>query len=160
MYPLLVFLHVLAVFGFLMAHGVTVGVYFALHRERNVDRIRLLLQLSSKAVIIMDIALLLLLVCGIIAGFIGQWWGHVWIWLSLGLLIALLGAMELMGVRTFNGLRVGVGLASSRGEKPLPEPMSAEELDALLNRTQPLQLTAIGFSGLAVIAWLMIFKPF
>jgi hypothetical protein len=158
MYPWLKFLHVLAIFGFLMAHGVTVSVYFTLRRERNVDRIRMLLQMSSSALVIMDLALLLLLATGIIAGFMGRWWNHAW--LSLGLLIALLVAMEMMGVRTINAIRLGVGLASSRGQKPLPELMSAEELDTLLGRSQPFQLTVIGFGGLAVIAWLMIFKPF
>lgn len=34
MYPWLVLLHVLGVFGFLMAHGVSVGVAFALRQER------------------------------------------------------------------------------------------------------------------------------
>ena len=35
MYPRLVFLHVIGVFGFLMSHGVSAGVYFALRRERE-----------------------------------------------------------------------------------------------------------------------------
>jgi hypothetical protein len=160
MYPWLKFLHVLAIFGFLMAHGVTVSVYFTLRHQRDVDRIRMLLQMSSSALVIMDLSLLLLLVSGIIAGFIGQWWSHVWIWLSLGLLIALLGAMEMLGVRTFNAIRLGVGLASSRGQKQLPELMSAADLDSLLSRTQPMRLTVVGFGGLAVIGWLMVFKPF
>ena len=35
MYLVMVFLHILAVFAFLMAHGVSVAVAFALKRERN-----------------------------------------------------------------------------------------------------------------------------
>jgi len=37
---------------------------------------------------------------------------------------------------------------------------SAEELDAALSNGNPVLLTAAGFGGIAVIAWLMIFKPF
>jgi hypothetical protein len=33
-------------------------------------------------------------------------------------------------------------------------------LNALLDHFQPTRLTLIGFGGLAVIAWLMMFKPF
>jgi hypothetical protein len=33
-------------------------------------------------------------------------------------------------------------------------------LEALLGRSQPSLLTGIGFGGLAVIAWLLLFKPF
>ena len=33
-------------------------------------------------------------------------------------------------------------------------------MNALLDHIQPTRLTLIGFGGLAVIAWLMMFKPF
>ena len=47
-------------------------------------------------------------------------------------------------------------------EQPPSEPLSAEEIDALLSRShsRPMLLTVIGFGGIAVIAWLMMFKPF
>src|SRR6478609_7482514 len=45
MYRWLVFLHVLAVFGFLLAHGTAIAVAFRLRREREVARIRVLLDL-------------------------------------------------------------------------------------------------------------------
>ena len=44
LYHLVVFLHVIGLFGFLMAHGVSAGVYSALQHERNVERLRWLLQ--------------------------------------------------------------------------------------------------------------------
>ena len=46
-YRLVVFLHVIGLFGFLMAHGVSASVYFALRHKRNGDHLRWLLQLSS-----------------------------------------------------------------------------------------------------------------
>ena len=143
-----------------MAHGISAGVYFALRRERTVDRIRLLLQMSSGTVRVMGSSLLLLLATGIAAGFMGQWWGRGWIWLSLVLLVLLYVAMAGLGTHTLNEVRLGVGLPSSYGQAPRPKPLSAEELDALLNRSQPARLAVIGFAGLAIIAWLMMFKPF
>ena len=160
MYPWLVFLHVISLFGFLMAHGVSAGVYFALRHERQIDRLRWLLQLSTGAARVMLISLLALIVTGIIAGFMGQWWSHGWIWLSLILLVAVYAAMGMLGSRLLNQVRQGIGLPSSYGQPPQAKPLSAEELNALLDHIQPTRLTLIGFGGLAVIAWLMMFKPF
>jgi len=159
-YPWLVFLHVISVLGFVMSHGISVGIYFSLHHERNADRIRLLLQNSSSSLGIMQFSLLLLLITGIITGFIGRWWGRGWIWLSIGILVVLFVAMEFLGVKMFNNIRLAVGLPSTRGQKPRAELASIEELGALLDHFQPFLLAGIGFGGLAVIAWLMMFKPF
>ena len=74
MYPWIVFLHVISVLGFVMSHGVSAGIIFALRREQNIDKIRLLLQISGRSLVIMQISLLLLLVTGIFAGFLGGWW--------------------------------------------------------------------------------------
>ena len=46
MYPWINFLHIIGVFGFLMSHGVSAGVFLALRRERDSDRIRVLLELA------------------------------------------------------------------------------------------------------------------
>jgi hypothetical protein len=160
MYSWLVFVHLLGIFGFLVAHGVSAGVIFALSRERNVDHICLLLKLSSSSVGLMGGSLLVVLLSGITAGFAGRWWGHGWIWLSLALLIGIFAAMSLLGTRVLNQVRVGIGLPSAYGEPPLAKPYSAEQLDALLNRLHPIRLASIGLGGFAAIAWLMLFKPF
>jgi hypothetical protein len=160
LYQLVVFLHVIGLFGFLMAHGVSAGVYFGLQRERNIDRLRWLLQLSTSTARVMLTSLLVLIVTGVIAGFMGQWWSRGWIWLSLILLIVLWGVMSGLGSRLLNKIRQGIGLPSSYGQPPLAEPLSAEELNALLDHMQPARLAIMGFGGLAIIAWLMMFKPF
>ena len=160
LYQLVVFLHVIGLFGFLMAHGVSASVYFALQHERNIDHLRVLLQLSTSVARVMLLSLLVLLVTGVIAGFMGQWWSRGWIWLSVILLVVIYVAMAGLGSRVLNQFRQGIGLPSSYGQPPQAEPLSATELNALLNRAQPARLALIGFGGLAVIAWLMLFKPF
>lgn len=160
MYPWLVFLHVLGVLGFLTAHGVNIFVFFALRRERNLDRICMLLEMSRNTLVFVDISLLVLLVSGITAGFAGHWWGRAWIWASIVLLVAIFASMEMLGARTLNKIRVALGLPSTRGEKPSLQPANLETIEALLPRTQPVRLASIGLGGLAIIAWLMIFKPF
>jgi hypothetical protein len=151
---------VLGIFGFLIAHGVSASVFFALKKERNPERICVLLQLSSGAARIMGIFLLTLLSSGIITGFVWHWWRYGWIWLSLGLLIGIFAVMSIMGTRILNEIRIGVGLPSAYGQLPGPERLSIEELNVRLEQIHPYRLAMIGFGGLALIAWLMMFKPF
>ena len=162
MYPWLVFLHVIGVFGFLLAHGASASVAFALRRERNLERIRALLNLSSSSLSALYGFLLLLLITGIVAGFMGQWWSRGWIWVALGLPITLLVAMYVLGSDFYSEVRKVVGLEFMDGMKPHPpiEPADAQEIDALLAAGRPMLLAVIGFGGIAVIAWLMMFKPF
>lgn len=162
MYPWLVFLHVLGIFGFLMAHGVSASAAFALRRERNLERIRALLDLSSSSLGVLHGSIMLLLITGIVVGFMGRWWGRGWIWVSLGLLIAIYTYMGIAASGYYSQVRKAVGLAYMQGFKPHPagEPASVEEIDALLTRSQPVLLAVIGLVGLAMIAWLMMFKPF
>ena len=89
MYKWFVFLHVLGVFGFLMAHGVSISVAFALRRERNFERVQTLLNLSASSIEVMLGSLAVLILSGVITGFMGHWWGKGWIWLSLVVLVAI-----------------------------------------------------------------------
>lgn len=162
MYPWLVYLHVIAVFGFLMAHGVSAAVALTLRRERDPRRLSALLALSGSAVGLMDGSILLLLITGIINGFIGHWWGRGWIWASLVLLLAIAIYMSITATRYYHLVRKAIGEPYMLNYKPQPAaaPASSAELDVLLNNPLPVILAAIGFAGLAVITWLMLFKPF
>lgn len=162
MYPWLVFIHILGVFGFLMAHGISAGAAFALRRERNLERVKALLDLSSSSLGILHSSILILLLTGIITGFMGRWWGRGWIWLSLGLLIATYVYMGIAASGFYSQVRKAVGLAYMQGFKPQPpgEVASIEEIDALLKRSRPVLLAVTGLVGLGITAWLMMFKPF
>jgi MFS family permease len=162
MHPWLVFLHVIGVFGFLLAHGVSAGAAFALRRERNPERVRALLELSLNSYRVMYLSLYGLLLTGIIAGFTGNWWGRGWIWVSLILLIAIVVAMMILGAPIYDEARKAAGLPYRIKGKPQPpvKPASAAELGAQVAKGNPMLLTVIGFGGIAVIAWLMMFKPF
>jgi hypothetical protein len=162
MYPWLVYLHVIGVFLFLMAHGISAGVAFRVYNERQLDRLRALLELSTASYGIMYLGLIVLLLTGIITGFAGRWWGQGWIWVSLVLLIVVTGAMTAMGTGYYTQVRKAAGSPYREGNKVQPPqaPASPEEIDALLKAGKPMLLTGIGAGGIVVIAWLMMFKPF
>src|SRR5215831_19380925 len=102
MYQWLVFAHVLGIFGFLLAHGTAAAVAFALRRQCEVERVRVLLDLSRGVSMVANVSLLLLLASGIAAGFMGNWWGQGWIWAAMGLLILIGVTMTLLGSRPIN----------------------------------------------------------
>ena len=162
MYHWIVFLHVLAVLTFVMLHGASVGVALKLRRETSRERIAALLDLSGSTYTGMYISLLVILLAGIALGFMGDWWGQFWIWLVLAVTLAKLAAMFMMGARSFGRLRKVVGLPFLEGMKSHPAipPASPEEIAAIAAAIQPLAIALIGYGGLAVMLWLMMFKPF
>ena len=155
MYQWLVFLHIAGAFGFLLFHGASVGVLLRLRHERNRERISVLLDLSAASMIGFYVSVVVLLGGGILAGFAGSWWGRLWIWVSLALFLAIAVAMYPLGSRTFRRIRQAVAL------RPSGAPMASdEEIDEILRSPRLVLLAAIGYGGLLVILWLMVFKPF
>lgn len=164
MYQWFVFAHVLGVFGFLLAHGTAAAVAFVLRRQREVERVRVLLDLSRGVTMVANVFLLVLLASGITAGFMGNWWAQGWIWAALGLFILIGVTMTLLGSRPLNRLRQLVDAGNpSRSETISHSSLdtSAEkQLAVLLDATHPWLLTVSGGGGFVLILWLMMFKPF
>ena len=162
LYPWLVFLHIAGGFTFVLGHGASAIAAMRLRTEREPERVRALLDLSSGSLTLSYIGLLLLLAAGIAAGFGGGWWGRLWIWSSLGLLVVITVAMYPLGSQYYAKVRHAVGMRTYQDKKNEPDPVpgSPAELDALLTSNRPDLLAAIGGVGLLVIIWLMVFKPF
>lgn len=144
-----------------MAHGTSAAVDFALRKESNPDRIRALLDLSGSTLGVMSLALLVLMVAGVAAGFVGKWWGLGWIWTALALLIGLSGWMSWYSRKRYSPLRKAAG-PYMEGNKPhdAETPLSDAEIAALAATINPRLTVAVGYGVLAVIVWLMMFKPF
>lgn len=161
-YPILVLIHVLGAFGFVLGHGVSVHVAVRLRSERDPARVGAMLDLSGVSLATVYLSLLVLLAAGIAAGFVGDHWGRLWIWTSIGVLVLMLGFMYAVASPYYSDLRRAVGQKAygDKKEAPPPEPVSAEELARRLGSPRPWWLLAIGAIGLAVIIWLMEVKPF
>lgn len=149
-----VFLHIAGVFGFLMAHGVSVYVTLRLPKEREPTRVSQLLELSASSVGFMWNSIGALLVGGVAAGFTGHFWGQGWIWAAIVVLVLVMAAMYAMGTTWAKRLRTISG-AMAGGTQAV----SDAQFDEILRSKRPYTIAAIGFVGLLVILWLMIFKP-
>jgi hypothetical protein len=162
--PWLVVLHILSVFGFLAVHGISMGVVFRVRKERDRGRLTTLLEFSTTYLTAMYLFLLLLLVSGVAAGIVGGRWtnGELWLWVSLGLLIALVVAMYYFMTEPFAAMRSGLGIQGMQDKKKgiMPTPASDAELAVLLTARRPVTGAALGVGTIVVITWLMEMKPF
>ena len=162
MYRWLVYIHILAVLIFLLAHGGSASVTLRLRRETDRSRIAALLDLSSASLGVMYLALLVLLVAGIILGFMGKWWSLGWIWTSLALLVLTSVGMYVRSSIPFNRVRQAAGLPyfDGRRAQPAAPPASDEVVRAAAAAIRPVEAAAMGVVPIALILWLMMFKPF
>jgi uncharacterized membrane protein len=150
-----VFLHILGVFGFLLGHGVSVSVTFRLRRERDPGRINALLELSGSSLTLFFFGLVVLVVAGVVAGFLGKWWDDGWIWTALALLVATSAAMSILARPYYKRVRL-VAEALASGSEAVTE----DQFVSILRSPLPLLIAGLGFAALLVILWLMMFKPF
>ncbi|HEX2193982.1 MAG TPA: hypothetical protein VHK63_03360 [Candidatus Limnocylindria bacterium] len=161
-YPWIVLVHVLGAFGFVLGHGVSAHAAFQLRGERDRARVEALLDLSQTSLWLLYGSLLVLLAAGIAAGFVGGWWGRLWIWTSIGILAVIIAAMYAIASPYYMSLRKALGRPGHEPKEgePAPAPMTADQLAADLRSSRPFWLAAIGGLGLVVIIGLMVLKPF
>ena len=88
------FLHVVGVIAFVTFHGVSVMAALRVRKERDRGRIATMLQLSGSSVTGMYVSLAWLITFGVVAGIQGDYWDDGWFWISIGLLVLVIGEMS------------------------------------------------------------------
>lgn len=164
LYAWLVFAHLAALLAFVMAHGVSVGVLFALRRPGSLERTRNLLDLSTSSFTAVYLSVVAILVFGIAAGIVGGGFtfGPWWLWISLALFVGIAVYMGFVRWTQMTEVRHAAGLQLPDDVKkgiPAPEPKDPAEIAAAVERVRPWLVLVVGFGGLLVILLLMMFKP-
>lgn len=160
MYQTMVFLHVLGVIVFVLGHGASIAVAFRLRKEVEHARIAAMLDVSSWSTGLMYLGLLLTIVPGIVLGFLGSYWGTWWLWVSIGLLVLVMGAMYGVASPYYLKLRAATGATVPPAAKAKLEGLDPEgAVASLAASSRPMVLAIIGGVGLVVILWLMIAQP-
>jgi phosphoglycerol transferase MdoB-like AlkP superfamily enzyme len=158
-YNWLLFGHIVAVAGFLLAHGTSAGMAFRLRSEKTTDGIRLLTQLSKQTTAVMY-SFILIFITGLLLGIQGGWFGRYWIWTAMVVLIVTIGVMSFLR-RLYNTVRASVGLPTRSGRGTVTStPGSPEDIRRAVDATPAGLITAIGVVALALLLWLIIMKPF
>ena len=160
LYPWVVFAHVLGAFGFATTHGISAAVALRLRHERDIDRVRALLELSQIATGGMYTSLMVLLTGGIAAAFIAGLWGRGWVWAAMAILVLTMGYMYARASRFYGALRGSAGFENYQAPKGTPIAVDEGKMAELLASSRPLELAGIGVVALVAILWLMFFKPF
>src|SRR3954447_231710 len=153
MYQWLVFIHLIGLAVFVAMHGVAMFVAFRVRTERDPAIATLLLSLSSRANQVMYLGFLLLGIGGL--GAAGQAGLLVapWVVASYVVLIVVFLAMYAIGAGFYYPLREAL-----EGKDGTP-PLDSAGMVARLQNRRPEALALFGFGGLAILVWLMVFKP-
>ncbi len=169
MYSAIVFLHVLSVFIFLLSHGVSIVVFLMIRRSPGVERVRILMSLRNAVVPVMMSAFGVLVLSGVAAAFMGRWWSRGWTWASVGVLLVIFLTMGFLGRGYFDRIekmfkpakRVRSAVAAVRTQtQEIVPALRTQELTPVLANSHPRILATVGLSGLVIILYLMMYKPF
>jgi plastocyanin len=149
-----VFLHLIGVFGFLAAHGLSMVMAIRLRRERDPAKVNDLLQLSSASTRVFYVFFILLGVGGIVAASVAHLWSQAWVWLSVIVLVVILIVMYALASPFYKKVGV-IARAKAGGSKAV----SDKQFDTLLLSRVPGIVMGIGTLGLVALIYLMLFKP-
>ena len=159
MYEWVVFVHVASVLGFMLAHGVHVVAMWAFRGEADPERALTFFNDLPK-VTGLRILLAVIVGSGVLAGFMGSWWDRGWIWVSLATLIAISAAMWQDGGAYYGRVEeAAMEAIAARAGDPTDD-MALHAFHMARQGWQPVGMSVIGLGGMAVILWLMMFKPF
>ncbi|HLF74356.1 MAG TPA: hypothetical protein VI524_08425 [Anaerolineales bacterium] len=160
--PWLIFLHTLSAFTFFLGHGTSVAMAFQLRKEKDLARIRAMLDLSESTLIAAGIAFLIMGLSGLTMPFILKIWDKGWIWASVVLMTIVFLQMVFMNEKRSKILRKLVGLPYRQGNKMFPaeQPASQAEVEAHIKKMNANELAIVGYVIPMVVLWLMVFKPF
>jgi Predicted integral membrane protein (DUF2269) len=151
-YRFWLFVHLGGLLLFVAGHGTSATAGMRLRRERDPVRMAALLDASASARAATYAGMLLLAVGGVVDAFLGHWWSAGWLWTSIILFVAMTGALVALAIPYYRRLRVAVRRSAHDGERG--------ELDRLGSSPIPLAILFVGVAGLAILLWLMVFKPF
>ena len=148
------FIHLVGVVGFMAAHGTSMAATMMIRRMRDPQHISGVLQLSATTVLAFYLSTLILLIGGIGAGIRGRWFDQGWIWLSLGLLVAVGILMFPLARGYFRRIRTVIELMESGTA------VTQEDFVRVLNSGNPMLTIGTGSVATLFIVYLMVLKPF
>lgn len=151
MYGWLVFVHLIGLVVFAVAHGASVFMAFRIRSTRDPGVIASHLETSRLAIGPMYIGLLLLGIGGLGAAWNANLLLATWVVWSYIVLVVVLGTMYAVASRHYMGLRELLGDGTA--------PVDTAALGASLDNRRPELLVVVGTVGLVLLVWLMVLKP-
>ncbi len=157
------FFHLAGLAAFLVAHGTSAGLAFALRGERHPERMRRLLELSEGSFKVLYPAVLVLIAGGVAGAFRRTYWSSGFVWVSIGLLLAAFAIMFVVGGGQYSVVRKALGIRYREGFKIYPGTgvsATQEEIEDAVARLHPFLLLGTGVVVIGASLYLMTSKPF
>ena len=159
MYNWLVFLHIFFAFALMLAHGAHAAAMLAFRTEKDPERSLTFFNNVPDIKLVRYLAVLMGL-AGLIAAFITPWWRQGWVWASAVVYLIITFVMYRYGGGYY-------GMISNAARQAIEAKQGNADVEAALRKfeetrtsRQPMMVAAVGVAGLAIILWLMRFKPF
>ena len=162
-YQIILYLHVAGALGFFLFHGATASATFGLKREKGRESAEILLKMRELGGVGGFLSLMVMLISGIVLGFMGRWWGDIWLWASIAIFLVIGLVMGGSGRNYFDRVSYAVNpekYKAPKDKKDDPRPPTDEDLAAEQAKGRPVMLTVTGIGALILMLWLMMFKPF
>jgi hypothetical protein len=159
MYNWLVFLHILFAFLFILAHGVHAAAMLKFRGEPDPEKLLTFFNIvpDIKYVRYLTIAMG---VFGLAAAYIAGWLTKAWVWGSLIIFLVLAWIMYRYGAGHYGRIWNATQRLIESKKTGLDLPAAQGEFDAARNASNTMLVSIVGIVGLALILWLMRFKPF
>jgi hypothetical protein len=158
-YRSIVVVHVASALAFALLHGGSAFVALRLRRERRMEVVRALLELSGSSQGASAVALVVLGLSGLALSAQAHNWRATWVWGSMVALFVLAAAMSILGGEPLRRVRAFVGMPPPDRPADAPPPPDEAAMRAELDRFRGGWLFTVGLAGMAILAWLMVAKP-
>ena len=163
MYSWMVLIHVFAAILFFFSHGVSLATALLLKKQDSSEKMKMLLELPTVALIPMGVSMILLLGTSIYMGSRAGLWMNGWWLASFILFILMIVWMTWYSRIYYSPIRKALGMEYMTGfstHNPAEPPVSMDEVKNLIARTNPHLILTVGFVVTIALLWLMRFKPF
>lgn len=161
LYPWVVVAHVVFVILAFGAHGVSAFAMFRVKSEPDRARAAAVLDLSTVALGFAGVGLLVAVVLGIVAASMAGYFGQLWPWAAIGVVVLAWLAMTPLAANPMSEVRRQLG-QPTRGDKKGVEPQAGtdEAFAAARAGLRPELVAGIGVLAIVILVWLMERKPF
>jgi len=159
MYNWLVFLHVFFALSLMLAHGVHAAAMLAFRNEKDPERSLAFFNVIPQLTLVRYLTVIMG-VPGLIAAFITTWWRQGWVWASVVVFMIVSFVMYKCGTGYFGLIQEAANRAVEAKKNNSEVEAAYKIFENVRNAPHPIVVSIVGMVGLAIILWLMRFKPF
>lgn len=159
MYNWLVFLHIFSSFLFMLAHGVHAAALLKFRGEPDPEQSLTFFNIVPQIILVRYLTVALG-VFGIAAAFVAGWWKQGWVWVSAIIFAIISWVMFHYGAGYYSIIENAAKHLIEAKKTNINLPAAQNEFDDARNAPNAMIVSVVGILGLAIILWLMRFKPF